>query len=52
MERWKTHVLEIVKDEVERNVVKFYEDINAADLAKRVGKGCSRTQISEFFRST
>lgn len=49
MERWKTQVLEIVKDEFQRNVLKFYEDINPGNLAKRVGKGCNRKQISEFF---
>ena len=51
MERWQTHVLEILQDQFARNELKYYEDIKSEELAKRVGQGCTPTQITEYLSS-
>ena len=51
MERWQTHVLEILQDQFARKELKYYEDINFEVLAKRVRQGCTTNQIREYLSS-
>ena len=51
MERWQTHVLEILQDQFARKELKYYEDIKSEELAKRVRQGGTKNQITQYLSS-